>query len=38
MPEQWYGDFLAALGRARIAERRLKELCEQYGLAGGPCA
>jgi N-methylhydantoinase B len=32
VPEQWYGDFLAALGAARIAERRLKELCAQYGL------
>ena len=26
VPEQWYGDYLAALGAARIAERRLKEL------------
>ena len=33
VPEQWYGDYLAALGAARIAERRLKELCDQYGLA-----
>jgi N-methylhydantoinase B len=32
VPEQWYGDYLAALGAARIAERRLKELCSQYGL------
>jgi N-methylhydantoinase B len=32
VPEQWYGDFLAGLGAARIAERRLKELCAQYGL------
>jgi N-methylhydantoinase B len=31
VPEQWYGDYLAALGAARIAERRLKELCQQYG-------
>ena len=31
VPEQWYGDFLAALGSARIAERRLKELCTKYG-------
>lgn len=31
VPEQWYGDFLAALGAARIAERRLKELCAKYG-------
>jgi N-methylhydantoinase B len=33
VPDQWYGDYLAALGAARIAERRLKELCRQYGLA-----
>ena len=31
VPEQWYGDTLAALGAARIAERRLKELCAKYG-------
>ena len=31
VPEQWYGDLLAALGSARIAERRLKALCEKYG-------
>ncbi len=31
VPEQWYGDYLATLGAARIGERRLKELCEQYG-------
>ncbi len=28
VPEQWYGDYLAALGAARIAERRLKELLD----------
>ena len=28
---QWYGDFLAAIGSARIAERRLKELVAKYG-------
>src|SRR5262249_52511157 len=32
VPEQWYGDYLAGLGSARIAERRLKELCALYGL------
>jgi len=32
VPDQWYGDYLAGLGAARIAERRLKELCDQYGL------
>jgi N-methylhydantoinase B len=31
VPEQWHGDFLAAIGAARIAERRLKELCAKYG-------
>jgi N-methylhydantoinase B len=30
-PEQWYGDYLAALGAARIGERRLKELVAKYG-------
>ncbi|MFA5122600.1 hydantoinase B/oxoprolinase family protein [Zavarzinia sp.] len=30
-PAQWHGDFLAGLGAARIAERRLKELCAKYG-------
>jgi N-methylhydantoinase B len=29
VPDQWYG----ALGSARIAERRLKELCRKYGAA-----
>lgn len=31
VPSQWYGDFLAGIGSARVAERRLKELCEKYG-------
>jgi N-methylhydantoinase B len=31
VPDQWYGDYLATLGAARIAERRLKELCQQHG-------
>lgn len=31
VPGQWYGDFLAGLGAARIAEQRLKELCAKYG-------
>ncbi len=30
---QWYGDFLAGLGAARIGERRLKELCAKFGTA-----
>jgi N-methylhydantoinase B len=33
VPQQWYGDYLAQLGAARIAERRLKELCAKYGTA-----
>jgi N-methylhydantoinase B len=32
VPDQWYGDYLAALGAARIGERRLQELVEKYGL------
>jgi N-methylhydantoinase B len=32
VPSQWYGDFLAALGAARVAERRLKELVNKYGV------
>jgi len=32
VPEQWYGDYLAMLGAARIAERRLKELVGKYGV------
>ncbi|SJZ30820.1 N-methylhydantoinase B [Enhydrobacter aerosaccus] len=31
VPGQWYGDFLAGLGAARIGERRLKELCAKFG-------
>jgi N-methylhydantoinase B len=30
--DTWYGDYLATLGAARLAERRLQELCETYGL------
>jgi len=33
VPEQWYGDYLAALGAARIGERRLRELCRQHGVS-----
>ncbi|MEQ8349262.1 MAG: hydantoinase B/oxoprolinase family protein [Sneathiellaceae bacterium] len=33
VPGQWYGDFLAGIGATRIAERRLKELCDKYGIA-----
>ncbi len=31
VPEQWYGDYLATLGAARIGERRLEELAGRYG-------
>jgi N-methylhydantoinase B len=31
VPDQWYGDYLAMVGAARIAETRLKELCDRYG-------
>ena len=31
VPDQWYGDFLAAVGSARIGERRLKEFVAFYG-------
>lgn len=31
VPEQWYGDYLATVGAARIGEARLVELCEKYG-------
>lgn len=32
VPEQWYGDFLAEIGAARIGERRLLELTQRYGV------
>ncbi|MDB6086863.1 MAG: hypothetical protein JWN43_4744 [Gammaproteobacteria bacterium] len=32
VPDVWYGDYLAALGAARIGERRLKALADQYGV------
>src|SRR3989441_11155850 len=31
VPDQWYGDYLAMLGAARIGEAKLKELCGKYG-------
>ena len=31
VPDQWYGDYLATLGAARIGERRLEELVAKYG-------
>jgi N-methylhydantoinase B len=30
VPDQWYGDYLAGLGSARVAERRLEEFCAKY--------
>ncbi|MDB6107787.1 MAG: hydantoinase B/oxoprolinase protein [Gammaproteobacteria bacterium] len=33
VPDQWYGDYLACLGSARIGERRLTELVDRYGAA-----
>jgi N-methylhydantoinase B len=32
VPDQWYGDYLAALGAARIAERRVQELVAKYDI------
>lgn len=29
----WYGDYLAALGAVRLAERRLQEYCSAFGVA-----
>jgi N-methylhydantoinase B len=32
VPEVWYGDYLAMVAAARIAERRLQELCAKFGV------
>ncbi|MEM2959847.1 MAG: hydantoinase B/oxoprolinase family protein [Candidatus Jordarchaeaceae archaeon] len=32
VPDQWYGDYLAQVGAARIGERRVTELCDRYGV------
>ncbi|MGN7862382.1 hydantoinase B/oxoprolinase family protein [Microbacterium sp. 22303] len=32
VPDQWYGDYLASVGASRIAERRIKELSEKFGV------
>lgn len=32
VPDQWYGDYRAQIGAARLAERRLKEVCDKYGV------
>jgi N-methylhydantoinase B len=31
VPEVWYGDHLAAVGAARVGERRIKEFFDHYG-------
>ena len=31
VPDQWYGDYLASIGAARIGERSLKKFVEKYG-------
>ena len=31
IPDQWYGDYLAGIGAARIGERSLKKFVEKYG-------
>jgi len=33
VPEQWYGDYLATVGAARIAERRVQDLVAKHGIA-----
>ena len=30
--DTWYGDYLATLGAARLAQRRLKEFCARFGV------
>lgn len=32
VPDQWYGDYIAQVGSVRIAEKRLKEMCDKYGV------
>ncbi|MEX1143170.1 MAG: hydantoinase B/oxoprolinase family protein [Thermoleophilaceae bacterium] len=32
VPDQWYGDYLAAVGSARLAEKRLQELVAKHGV------
>ena len=32
VPDQWYGDYLAMVGASRIAERRVQELAEKFGV------
>ena len=32
VPDQWYGDYLAAIGSARIGERSCKGIIKKYGV------
>ncbi|WP_037138649.1 hydantoinase B/oxoprolinase family protein [Rhodococcoides fascians] len=32
VPDQWYGDYLAMIGAARIGEASLKDLVDRYGI------
>ena len=32
VPDQWYGDYLATVGAARIAERRVQDLVAKHGI------
>jgi N-methylhydantoinase B len=32
VPDQWYGDYIAQVGSLRIAEKRLIEMCDKYGV------
>jgi len=32
VPDQWYGDYIAQVGSVRIAEKRIKEMCDKYGM------
>ncbi|WP_271983615.1 hydantoinase B/oxoprolinase family protein [Pseudoclavibacter terrae] len=32
VPDQWYGDYLASVGASRIAERRIQELADKFGI------
>ena len=32
IPELWYGDYIAQIGSLRIAETRIIEMCDKYGI------
>jgi N-methylhydantoinase B len=32
VPGQWYGDYIAQVGSVRVAEKRLIEMCDKYGV------